>query len=531
MKCKLSDKNKMCIQEAGNESIPLAKLPYINPLTLLQRRKEAYCIRRNAAAFQRNLPMSAHFTNNDEKIYLNKIASYSKALPHNNLGEVDLNAYRAWIKALTTGTPRRFEAIPLGGTAKLSNPQASYAYNLVGGDSHYFNMITSPSFSSAETASEMAENYWLALTRDIPFCDYSTSPLIIAATEDLSKFSDFRGPKHNGKVTTKTLFRGVTPGDLIGPYISQFLYLNIPFGSRTITQRYRTTLAKDNFMTDYPLWLLVQNGISTKLSNNYDTLPRYIRNGRDLGEWVHQDFSFQSVLSACLILMSFGKDALAQENPYLNSKTQSGFVTFGSAHILDLVTQAARKALEAAWFQKFIVFRRLRPEEFGGRVHNCITGATKYAINPELFSSKALSRTFSKFGTYLLPMAYPEGCPTHPAYPAGHATIVGAGVTMLKAFFKEDFVIPNPVSTNSDGTSLVSYCSKFLTIGGELNKLASNISLGRDTAGVHWRSDGIEGLKLGEAVAIGILQDYKECFNETFAGFSFKKFDGTTITI
>ncbi|MFW5435355.1 hypothetical protein, partial [Paenibacillus apiarius] len=26
------------------------------------------------------------------------------------------------------------------------------------------------------------------------------------------------------------------------------------------------------------------------------------------------------------------------------------------------------------------------------------------------------------------------------------------------------------------------------TIGGELNKLAANIALGRDTAGVHWRS-------------------------------------------
>ncbi|MMZ68522.1 hypothetical protein D1872_312190 [compost metagenome] len=64
-----------------------------------------------------------------------------------------------------------------------------------------------------------------------------------------------------------------------------------------------------------------------------------------------------------------------------------------------------------------------------------------------------------------------------------------------------------------------------------MNKLAANIALGRDTAGVHWRSDGIEGLKLGEKVAIGILQDYKSTFNEDFDGFSLTKFNGTTIKI
>jgi hypothetical protein len=64
-----------------------------------------------------------------------------------------------------------------------------------------------------------------------------------------------------------------------------------------------------------------------------------------------------------------------------------------------------------------------------------------------------------------------------------------------------------------------------------LNKLASNIALGRNTAGVHWRSDAIEGLKLGEAVAVGILTDLRATCPEPFPGFSFVKFDGATITI
>ena len=46
-------------------------------------------------------------------------------------------------------------------------------------------------------------------------------------------------------------------------------------------------------------------------------------------------------------------------------------------------------------------------------------------------------------------------------------------------------------------------------------------------AGVHWRSDGIQGILLGEKVALLILNDYRQTYNENFGGFSFTKFDGT----
>ena len=54
---------------------------------------------------------------------------------------------------------------------------------------------------------------------------------------------------------------------------------------------------------------------------------------------------------------------------------------------------------------------------------------------------------------------------------------------------------------------------------------------GRDTAGVHWRTDGIEGILLGEAVAIGALRDLRTTLTEPFTGFSLTKFDGTTVRI
>jgi PAP2 superfamily len=117
-------------------------------------------------------------------------------------------------------------------------------------------------------------------------------------------------------------------------------------------------------------------------------------------------------------------------------------------------------------------------------------------------------------------IAFPEGSPTHPSYPAGHATVAGACVTILKARFNEDYPIKNPVITNDDGTALRNYNGPGkdqLTLGGELNKLAANIAIGRNMAGVHYRSDYIESVKLGEMVAIGILQDQRNTYFENYS--------------
>ena len=75
----------------------------------------------------------------------------------------------------------------------------------------------------------------------------------------------------------------------------------------------------------------------------------------------------------------------------------------------------------------------------------------------------------------------------------------------------------------------VPYTGMLLTVGGELNKLAGNLTVGRRFGGVHWRSDNVEGLRLGEAVALAILADERSGYNQPFGGFSVTKFDGTTV--
>lgn len=495
-----------------------------------ERRWQAYRLRHDAAMAHSSQPFPAFSMNGDEEAYPNKIASYTKGLPHNLVGEVELAAYAAFQKAVATGQGADFEAIPLGGRVKFANPLAAYAFELEGPDPHQYAIPAPPSFSSAETASEMIELYWQALTRDVPFAEYETHALINAAVADLSHCSDFRGPKVNGAVTPALLFRGLTPGDVTGPYLSQFLWLDVPQGVMTLTQRGRVPIANDDYMTVYPEWLSIQRGFPPARVNVFDPTPRYLRNGRDLAEYVHRDFTYQAFLHACLILLAM-QAPLKVDNPYRRTLTQSGFITFGSPQVLDCVARVANAALKASWCHKWLVHRRLRPEAFAGRVHNHVTKAAAYPIHTTVLNAAALNAVLRAFGSHLLPMAYPEGCPTHPAYPAGHAAIAGACATVLKAFFTESFVIPNPMMASPDGLSLLPYKGSNLTVGGELNKLASNIALGRNTAGVHWRSDGIEGLKLGEGVAVGILRDLRATCREPFGGFSFVKFDGTSVTV
>jgi len=507
--------------------------PGVGPL----RRNAAYKVRQDAAVFQMQLPLPGHPANGDEDLYPNRIASYSKGLPHNSLGEVDPNAYRSLLAALASGNPADFENIPMGSSPatrfKLVNPQCGLAFALEGTDSHQLAQPPAPAFRSAWEAGEIVENYWMALLRDSSFIGYASDPLVAMACADLSVLSDFRGPKAGGQVTPQTLFRDNLPGALLGPYMSQFFFLTTPFGAELVERKMRTPVAGVDFMTNAADWLAIQNGNRPAAPAQFDPQRRYVRNGRDLSEWVHIDVLFQGYFNAALILMAMGAP-LNPGNPYNTSQTQDGFGTFGGPHLAASVAQVAPAALKAVWFQKWYVHRRLRPEVFAGRVHFRATGAASYPIHSNVLNSQALSLTFSKFGTGFLPMAFPEGSPLHPAYGAGHATVAGACVTMLKALFDESFVLSNPVVPDAAGTSLLPYAGPdagMLTVGGELNKLASNVATGRNIAGVHWRTDAIESLKLGEAIAISILRDQRDTFNEDFPGFVFTKFDGSPITI
>ncbi len=498
------------------------------------RAQQSFQNRVNAAHAELNVPVPPQITNGDEQLYPNRIGNFSKGLLHSNIGEVIPASYSSLWRAVHSGEPEDFEQIQLGGNTPLVDPQCGLAFDLEGTDCHQLAIGTPPAVASRAMADSAIENYWMALCRDINFTQYGNEPISQAAIAELNSLPAFTGPR---PVTPQNLFRGFTPGDVLGPYPSQFILQPLTYGAIPITQMMTTYAPGLDYMTDQSSWLAVQNGQAPFGANQADPNLQHIRNGRALSAYVHLDVLFEAYFNACLKLVDSGAP-LDPNNPYVNSRTQTGFGTFGSPHLKTLVAEVSQRALKAVWFVKWYVHRHLRPESFGGLVHMTKTNQASYPLHPDVLNSHAVAEVFAKNNSYFLPHAFPEGCPQHPSYGQGHGTVAGACATIVKAWFNDlapltsipNFAIMQP---SEDGFSLVPYegpDANELAIGGEMNKLAANIAIGRNHAGVHWRHDYADSLPLGEAVAISMLKDMSHNWNEDFAGFSFTKFNGQRIT-
>jgi membrane-associated phospholipid phosphatase len=532
---------------AAGVSVPLAAIaagaaqripdvlsdPSAKVLDLKTRRNEAFDKRLHAAKDDRKVPVPHHRNNGDEATYPSGIANFTKGFAHNSFGEVDPTVYASYLAAVKTGKRADFDALPMGGTEQLVDPQAGIAFDLETYDPSQNSIPPFDTLSSPGLAAQMIETYWQALTRDVAFSDYGSDSTIASAASELTGLSAFAGPRISGNVTPQSIFRGFTAGDLIGPYVSQFFLQPFTYGVMPFVG-YMTTLPGD-FGADPATWLNIQNGAPSPLQTaNPDPTLRYLRNARDLAEYVHNDVLFQEYLNAALMLIKM-KAPLNSGNPYPpNLRSETGFITFGFPMIEVLVAEVIARAIKNAWFQKWFIHRMARPEEIAGLVHFTLTAQKTYPLDSSLLNSNAAAAVFARNGNYFIPLSYIEGCPLHPAYPSGHATAAGAAVTILKWFFDETFVIPHPLIPTSDGTGLMPYTgsdASQMTVGGELNKLASNVGMGRVDSGIHWRQDIQQGMLLGEAVAISLLRDQAHLYNENYTGFTFTGFNGNTITV
>ncbi|NNC32856.1 vanadium-dependent haloperoxidase [Longimicrobium terrae] len=555
-----------------------------------ERRLAARDTRVKAAQVAAERKHADQFNNNDEVNYpaTPLAGNYSKSLRHDDLGDPDPASYATLLRALESRDPSDFEEIilgPAGMPKKLTNPQAGFAFDIEGPDAQEFTIPPAPRFDSVVTAHEMGELYWMATARDVPFIQYSSNAIIADSVASLNtEFPQFGGtvPVTAGTSTTVgNVFRGIYPGEQVGPYVSQFLLKGnvdqrkpagqgrnavdgfISYGARTIDQRlFNATPGKNYLFEDFETWLNAQDGQDFRGDDTFETTKRFIHTLRAGATLVHFDQVVDAYWNAAWILMSeptgnqstfvdgtTGRPQIDSEfpynrgNPYMPptgitpSRTQVGFATFGPTHLLQAVPEVLGRALRAVWWQKWGVHRRLRPEEYGGRVDNMINDRRSYPIDPSIITSLETGGLGEYYpnGTYLLPQAYPEGAPTHPAYGAGHATGSGAMITILKAFFDDLKEIENPVQASVDGLTLVPYTrpqtEPVMTVGGELNKLAGNIAIFRNAAGVHWRSDYTESLLLGEKVAIALLQEMTLGFNEDDAFFELTRLDGIRIRI
>ncbi|MEO6232770.1 MAG: vanadium-dependent haloperoxidase [Ferruginibacter sp.] len=382
---------------------------------------------------------------------------------------------------------------------------------------------------------------------------------------------------------TDNIFRANIKGDEIGYFLSQFLFVGtnsqgtghatdgigfdhregkIQYGSTRIDQRVRIATPGKDYMTNWAQWSDTQNAADVRGMETYGdpanaTGYRFIWTPRDLATYVHYDALHQAYFNACLILLDT-KVPFDPGMPFRDSDAidkQIGFATFGGPHILTLVSEVAARALKVIRYQKYCVHRRARPEQIAGYIHQYLSGNTASGLEcmEHLTDNMHATSLFDKIRlhnadqntnpdrigdpssadpSWLLPMPFVEGSPMHPSYGSGHATVAGACVTILKAFFDSGYQLPFAVVPTNDGNILANDPANLgkYTVEGELNKLAANIAIGRNWGGVHWYSDQLESLRLGEKIALGILEEQKLTYGENFS-MSVPLFDGTTIRI
>lgn len=504
--------------------------------------------------------------NGDKTLFTDFSALYSKALPHDGLGVPNAAAYQTFENALQAGTFTALQSItvgtPGGGPNSLENgPAGAFALDLEGRDSHATPISAAPSVTSAQTAAEEVEHYWAALLRDVPFDQYGSNSIAAQAISDMNNLPFLQSSSNNEfpfPVNAGNLFRGrfqTGDGNVMGPHISQFLVQPTMMGGLAITGQIQTFMPNQAFMTTPAAFLNIANGGASQGTLQMDPTPRFIRNGRDLAAYTHVDTLFQEYLVAIFLLSQIGTPA-NPGLPYGSSQTQKAFGTLGGPDATGTMAEMATRALKAAWFHKWIVNLRLRPEEYGALVEANRTGTTpvpqaSQKLDASIFSSAVLPIINQQFGSFLLPQAFPEGSPTHPCYPTGHGTVAGACITAIKFFFDcsqriqplltngQSPTLPSGQARNifvpsDDGLSLNNYTGSDagnLTINGELNKLAWNVSLGHGIhAGIHFRSSTYESILLGEEVALAILRDRALSYSEPFS-VTITKFDGTSALI
>lgn len=536
------------------------------------------------------------------------LGSFHKTLPHNEFGEVIPAAFKKLVDACA-GDGSGFAAVDKGSgdAAALTNPQAGLSADRLTHHPAGYDMPPAPKVLSTTTAVEMTELYWMALLRDVSLDEFDTDAEVGEAVKELDK--EFKKSvadndvasrlvpgvdlPDNGKgklatITRQNVFRIGLPGEEVGPLLSQFFMRPVAFGTQTIDARQLPYIKERNFLTNFPDWLCAQNSGKDQHGQAYpsanehaDTFfekkPRYISTMRDLARFVNKDALHQAYFNAALIMLSGGAK-WTPGNPYGDGgslqKREAGFGVLGGPHILALVSEVATRALKIVWNQKWQVNLRLRPEAYGGLVHveNIgVTGSKRpYGLKLDVKTNAAAkkvrekNKVGNKDDSYLLPMAFTPGSPTHPAYGAGHATVAGACVTVLKAYFQtfettcgkdgKEALTPiafvfdkdnnvkglkerldkngnlqpygdaDPIHVYTTGlvgktqegvrTDLDSKVAEQLTIEGELNKLAQNVAMGRSMGGVHWRSDNTRSLILGEALAAEILAEITTDTNE-----------------
>lgn len=482
---------------------------------------------------------------------------FSKCLEHNcTTGMACEEDIDKLLDAIKCPTEDNINCLNLSSThtKKIVGLTSPHSSNLIGCNPNILNSPNNCNFDVDDIrfAFEMLEVYAQNEFRSVPFSKFEKNDDLIKIIKFLNSLpcSAITAPKNvNSQIDICNLFRGNWNGELIGPYISQFLLLPFNLGNICIDQKYIEEIEPENQCTmDY--FVNMQNcGHCPDPQSKSE--KKYIYNGNVLGSAVHNDPLYQFYYQAALIAV---QNKIFPDT--FDSDVTTQWIDGGVPFLYAAVAEVSMGALRVAWYNKFCYNLKIRPEAFAARIELALNDKYYYENIPKMKTiisnlntgncNLFLNYLKKKNGSYFLKQLYPEGSPVHPTRPAGHATVAGACCTVLKAILKTHKDTYEPLSwplsekkiASCDGVNLDTYVgedAEYMTINGELNKLASNISLGRDWAGVHYRNDGKTGMLLGEEYAIEFLIDkFCELYsgnNGMASGWILEKFDGTTVRI
>lgn len=440
----------------------------------------ASCSCRSASCSCRSTDFTAaDFNENPNWGLPHYVGVFHKGFKHTN-GLVDEVAFKRLIKAFTDRDIKELDKVD----ADLVNPSAGWSTDVYGDCFKVVDWPSVPPLDGRVMTANMVELYGMSLCRDIPFSDYTSSPRIDYVASGLNMLSAYNGPA-SGHITGTTIFRGNTKGDLVGPFISQFLFADIPDCCGYKCHQYPCCPPGVNYMTSENQVEACQSG-RTMETGQFPERSRYITTLRDLSAAVYRDN----------LIFHRAAAMMYHANVPLNVQGEEMFIDFGPLDISDALSRVSRLASLACWRVKWSAMM-LRPEtlawEWSHRRH--LKPHPEFDNNPIVKGLPSL----------ILPQVYPEGAPNYPSYPSLHATIAGACATVLKFFFNCAKEIP--LNTSVNGVMADSGFKS--TIGGEIDKLASNVGVGRMAAGVNYRFD-LWGLELGENVALCALRHMAE---------------------
>lgn len=441
---------------------------------------------------------------------------YQKALQADSSWKLPQSTYDTLTSELSSDpqSGNRYVDVPLGGDRELVEPMAAWHHSGTGIDSWMTTMPEPPEWGGDRMAAEMAMNYWMAYFRDEPLENLESA---VSGTQFSTTISNIQNnvSEELGWDTTSTPFRSTWNEVNDGPYLTQFYTHPIEFGNLTFEPTVRTLDGGDYNVSGSDVEE-VMTGASEHGAEPFgrphdqsdEGSPRWITTPRDLASLVRNEPSYQHYLTAALQLLEWG----AEPNPRLplintdESHSSLPYIKYGGAGLLDLIARAAGNALDAAWYHKWLVHLRPRPEKYGAALQEASTPsdhAPTWAINDP---------SFNVTGNRYLSQAYPEGAPAHPAYPSGHSAIAGACATVLKIMFDDNMNFSElnnyPGHMVNQSGSPTSYSGQYdPTIAGEINKLADNVGVARIWAGVHYWSDHYYGMRLGEQAGLATILD------------------------